>query len=159
MDIEEEIMELLDDRDNSYYRLIIIVGAGGSGKTDILKSIADQCGTYVNLGLALSEKLLEYPIEERAYKATDCLREILNSIEKEPLLIDNIELLFAPHLKLNPLSLLKHESRYRKIVAAWPGRFENDKLIYAEYGHPEYRTYGKNGIEVPILDLERRQIQ
>lgn len=154
MDAAEEIKDKLKEIDSAYYRLILIVGDDSSQRTALLKSLP---GIYVNIGLALSEMLLKFPQEERAYEVSDCFSQLLRGIDKEPVLADNIEILFSPHLRINPLKVLKNESRYRKMVVAWPGLLKNGRLVYAEYGHPEYKVYREDEIEVPILDISGRQ--
>jgi hypothetical protein len=56
-------------------------------------------------------------------------------------MLDNIELLFAPELEQDPLRLLQRLSRNLTIVAAWPGTVDGGCLTYAEPGHPETRRY------------------
>ncbi|NLC16162.1 MAG: BREX-3 system P-loop-containing protein BrxF, partial [Firmicutes bacterium] len=52
-----------------YYRLVLVVGPPGSGKTGILKELSQSQGyLYVNLGLTLSRKLLELPDRTRALR-------------------------------------------------------------------------------------------
>ena len=72
------------------------------------------------------------------------LPEILDKIvnkELGTLVLDNIEILFDQRLKQDPLRLLQLMSRNRSVVAAWNGKIEQGRLIYAETGHPEHRQY------------------
>jgi hypothetical protein len=55
--------------------------------------------------------------------------------------LDNIEILFDKDLKQDPLRLLQGISRNRSVVASWNGTVSGSKLLYAEAGHPEYRSY------------------
>ena len=57
------------------------------------------------------------------------------------ILCDNIELLFAPVILLDPLRLLKQAARWKTIVAAWSGTYDGSTLSYATPGHDEYRVY------------------
>ncbi|MNW07490.1 hypothetical protein D3C71_2041140 [compost metagenome] len=65
-----------------------------------------------------------------------------------PLLLDNLEVLFEPSLKINPLDLIKRLAHSRRVVAVWPGEMRDDRLVYASMGHPEYRDYSRDGVVV-----------
>ncbi len=127
--------------DHRYERLILVIGAPGSGKTTILRSVAE---TYhvpvINVGLQLSELLLEVPASQRPKRVQDRMSEIVG-IGNKLLLLDNPEILFAKELKQDPLRLLKAISKERVVVAAWPGKVEGSKLIYAKPLHPEFQSY------------------
>jgi hypothetical protein len=56
-------------------------------------------------------------------------------------LLDNIEILFDPSLKQDPLRLLQGLSRNKTIIAAWNGSFVNGYITYAKPDHSEYRRY------------------
>ena len=66
--------------------------------------------------------------------------------ESPVILFDNVELLFAPALQLDPLRLLQQTARNRTVVAAWNGRVDDGSLTYAEPSHPEYRRYATDEI-------------
>jgi len=52
-----------------------------------------------------------------------------------PLLLDHVELLFAPFLRVNVLRLLRDLSRLGRLVVAWPGEYHGYRLTYARPGH------------------------
>ena len=56
-------------------------------------------------------------------------------------MLDNIEILFDPIFKTEPLQLLKQCSRNKTLIISWNGTVENNRLIYAIPSHPEYRSY------------------
>lgn len=125
-----------------YYRLVLLVGPVASGKTKILVQIAQEEGyPYINLGLILSQKLLEYPAKIRALRLPRIVEAIIGETGKDTVLLDNTEILFEPVLQQDPLRLLQQISRNRTIVAAWNGKFEGGALVYADPDHPEYRRY------------------
>ncbi|AKI98230.1 hypothetical protein IX53_03470 [Kosmotoga pacifica] len=119
-------------------RLYLIVGKHGTGKTKALKKIAEQLNEpIINSNMELSKALLEIPKMDRPYRAMkffDKLPEMGNSF----LLLDNIELLFEPELKLHALSALRNIARKKSVIATWPGEVIENKLLHAKRGHPEY---------------------
>ncbi|MBN2345393.1 MAG: BREX-3 system P-loop-containing protein BrxF, partial [Candidatus Aminicenantes bacterium] len=127
-----------------YYRLVLLVGPVGSGKTPLLKALSRQHHTStLNLNLALSQRLLDLTTRERPLRARRILEDLLAEHPGDTIALDNIELLFDPALQLNPLALLQQLSRQRTLVVAWGGTYDADHavLTYAEPGHPEYRRY------------------
>ena len=59
----------------------------------------------------------------------------------QTVLLDNIEMLFHPDLKQDPLRLLQSLSRNRTIVATWRGEQLDMSLTYAAPDHPDVRRF------------------
>ena len=139
--VQNQIVKILPTAEELYNRLILVVGESGSGKTAALSEIAKEYDTQViNLNLILSEQLLELTAKQRILRLPKIISALINEVG--PLVIlDNNEILFDEGLKQDPLKLLQGFSRNRTIVASWNGKYEKNKLIYAEPDHPEYRTY------------------
>lgn len=137
----DKIKRSLDAAEQSYNRLVLIVGDSGSGKTFALRKAAEDAGTtVVNVSLELSNKLLELSPRQRTLSLPKILDQITDGT-KSPLFLDNLEILFDKELKLDPLRLLQSISRNRTVVASWTGKSTPEKLQYAEAGHPEFRSY------------------
>lgn len=139
--MQDKIMDALQAADGLYHRLVLLVGEAGTGKTSLLRMLAiDQGIAVINLNLALSAALLELTTKQRTLRLPALLSDIVAKAQT-PLLLDNIEILFDPELKQDPLRLLKGISRNRLMVVVWNGAMHNGKLLYAEPGHPEYKSY------------------
>lgn len=139
--IVAKLHECLQAADALYYRLTLLVGAAGSGKTGVLREIAEGSGVpLVNVNLELSRALLELTPKQRSLRAPVLLGEIAEQASA-PLVLDNLEMLFDRSLQLDPLRLLQSLSRNRAVLAAWNGKMLGGRLLYAEPGHPEYRCY------------------
>lgn len=124
---------------SQYYRLVVIAGAPGSGKTALTQELSKTHGyPILNVNLELSKRLLDLTRVQRARQAEKFLKEIIASVEGNVVILDNIELLFDTSLELEPLRLLQGASRNRTIIATWNGSFNNNTLMYAEPGHPEF---------------------
>lgn len=141
-----------------YHRLVLLVGPAGSGKTSVLQEVARQTGApLVNLNLELSRRMLHLTKRQRSLELGKLLEEMLPKAKtKELVLLDNIELLFDPELKQDPFRLLQRLSRNKTVVAAWNGRLEGNRLIYALPGHPEYRRYGAGDLNVVCPSAKER---
>ena len=151
--VQERLARATVEAEAGYYRLVILVGASGSGKTGVLREVAERliC-PVVNLNLTLCQRLLELTRKQRALRVRAILADELDRFEARVVMLDNIEVLFTPELAQDPLKLLQSLSRNQTIVATWPGRFEKTHLTYAEPGHPEWRKYV--GPEATIVVME-----
>lgn len=122
-------------------QLVIVAGPTGSGKTTTLRAIAERCGfPYLAVSLALGEILLDVPPGERPLRVAPGLDDLVRG-DGPFVLLDNLELLFEPSLRVDPLALIEGLSRSRTVVAAWNGAVVGTTLTCAEPGHPEYRAY------------------
>ena len=137
-----QVAEQIEKARQLYHRLVIIAGPPRSGKTSALRDLHDEHGwPLVNVNLALSEKLLELTAKQRALRVARIVDDIVQDQAGDTVLLDNIEMLFQPDLKQNPIRLLQSLSRNRTIVATWRGAQLGSSLAYAAPDHPEFRPF------------------
>lgn len=151
--IAKRVLDSIDTAAVLYHRLVILVGRSGSGKTRVMRAVADDLqAPLVNVNLAISGELLELTGKQRSIRLPEVLDRITVS-DKGVVLLDNIEVLFDRDLKQDPLRLLQGISRNQVVVVSWNGVFAGEKLIYAESGHPEYRCYDSVDAQIINMDL------
>ena len=115
-----------------YYRLVLLVGEIGSGKTVVLRDMADDLGTSViNINLELSSKLIEMTARQRSLMLPKILDQIADKAQL-PVVMDNLEIMFDKNLNQDPLRLLQGISRNHTVVASWNGTYNGKKLLYAD---------------------------
>ena len=140
--LARQISDCVQDASMLYHRLALVVGPRQSGKTQALRDLnAKEEWPLVNLNLKLSERLLELTVSQRRRRTDRIVAEIVESASDELVMVDNLEMLFHPELKQDPLRVLQGLSRNRIIVASWRGTYHDSTLIYASPSHPEYRRY------------------
>jgi len=123
----------------AYFRLVLLVGVAGTGKSNLLRDVANSKNVpLINLNLELSSKLIDLTPQHRSIRISGLTDELLQEHPQPLVILDNIELLFNPDLKQDPLRLLQGISRNRTILASWNGSFIQRRLTYAAVGHPEY---------------------
>lgn len=150
--IHVKIKRFLHAADGLYHRLVLLVGETGSGKTGVLRSVANDFGTSViNINLVLSIELLELTAKQRSLRLPGILDQIADK-SQTPVVLDNLEILFDKNLKQDPLRLLQGISRNRTVVASWNGASTGGRLVYAETGHPEYRSY--DSVDALIVGMD-----
>ncbi|NQV34262.1 MAG: BREX-3 system P-loop-containing protein BrxF [Phycisphaeraceae bacterium] len=149
--ILDKIKQSLQEAEDLYHRLVLLVGEAGSGKTAVLRDLAGNLSTpVINVNLVLSSELLELTAKQRSLRLPGILDQITEKAHPV-VVLDNLEILFDKELKQDPLRLLQSISRKRAIVASWNGKLDSGKLIYAEIGHPEYHSYDSD--ETLIIDM------
>ncbi len=147
----ERLIEEINDLQS---KLIMLAG---SGKTRLLRALAQRLnGEALNVGATLGRRLAVTPVSDRGFSTNELLREITDGVgDDAPLLLDNLEVLFEPSLKVNPLNVIKLLAHSRRVIAVWPGEVRNDRLTYAGMGHPEHRDYSRDG--VVVFETAQRQ--
>lgn len=150
----DEVVQRVDDVASSYYRLVLVVGPTRSGKTGVLQEAGRRLAAPVlNINLLLSERLLGLSPQQRALRAGEIVEEIVQPSASAATLLDNIEILFDPQLRQDPLRLLQMLSRRGTLVVSWPGTMDGGDLVYAEPGHPEYLRYPRP--DAVIVQLQK----
>ena len=145
--LSEDVMEKIGEAGTLYYRLVLVVGAAGAGKTGALREVAAHLGApLVNVNLDLSRWMLDLVERQRPLQVRRLLDEVAAGPGSDVVLLDNLELLFDAALRQDPLRLLQGLSRRRTVAAAWSGFVEGNHVRYAVPGHPEYRRYPLDGI-------------
>lgn len=122
-----------------YYRLLWVVDSAGSGKSGLLKALAaDVSAPYLNVSLTLAEALLPLPRTERIGEVGRQLETRVLAEKADVVVLDNIEVLFLPELRVDVLARFRQLARHRTLLVAWPGRWSAGTLSYADPEHPEY---------------------
>lgn len=147
-----ELQSRIAEMPQQYHQLILLLTSGSPQAEEMTKSVMGELGVaYINLGLDLSRKLLELTERQRSLRLPLLVNEILADQGEEPVLLDHIEILFSTELKQDPLRLLQGMSRNRDVLAVWNGAVVNGYLTYATPGHPEYRRYSVQGLNMLSL--------
>lgn len=153
--VHEALKCALSKAEGAYYRLVLLVGESGAGKTAALNALAEELGVpVINANLALSSELLELTNKQRSLRLPGILDQIAGE-SQDLVIMDNLEILFDVNLEQDPLRLLQGVSRNRTVLASWSGRKLVDKLLYAQNGHPEYRSY--DSVDALIVDITNSQ--
>lgn len=150
--------EAIHQAASQYYRLVILAGPPGSGKTAALRAISQTLGCpVVNVNLELSKKMLELTRTQRPRQVERLLKEPIAGAPGEVVLLDNLEILFETSLEVEPLRLLQVSSRNRTIVASWSGSYKDGMLTYAEPGHPEFVQFKQvDAVVVPVRNSDAK---
>lgn len=155
--LEARVRRALEQVGHDRHKLIILLGPFGSGKTALLKAVAPTAGArYLNLNLALSERLLTVPRSQYDDGVTvhRLVDEICDELSHgEPLFVDNVELLFSPELgRINPVDTFKRIARQRPVVLALPGRRIGGQIEYSQVGRADYMAMPVSEQEYAVIE-------
>ena len=139
-----ELRAAIEDAAMLRHRLVLVFGPSGSGKSTLLRTLAsEESLPCLNVSARLSRQLLERTPRQRRLEAANVLRDIVRAADADTVLLDHIDLLFEPDLKLDPLQLLKSLSRHTTLAVAWGGQVQDGEVIYAE---PEHEAYFRRSV-------------
>ncbi len=149
--VYQNLLASIEAANERYFRLILLVGEHGSGKTRVLQHLAEESDfDLINLNLELSRQLLDVLPRRRPMHVQRSIDDIVSD-SQVIVILDNIEILFDTDLKQDPLRLLQGLSRNRTVVASWSGTYSGVRLVHAEPDHPEYRVY--DAVDALIVNM------
>ena len=155
--VDNEIKILLDQSEQWYHRLILIIPP--KGETVESQLTAGWTDTFsiplINVGIELSEKLLDVAEKQRSMKVQQLMTDIIQSRKASQVMLRRIEVLFDRSLRLDPLALLQMLSRNTTLLVVWPGDVSDDHLLYATPDHREYKKYPAVGLQ--ILSIVKKE--
>ena len=94
----------------------------------------------ISLNIPLAEKLLVTKPKRRAMRMEQCLQEVLD-IQEDDVVIKDFDVLFHPDYQVDVLRILIAQYKVKPFAVIWPGKYEDEKLIYAEEGYRDYKVF------------------
>lgn len=127
----------LEQAEKQRHKLIILLCAGEKKKI-VYEAMEQLSIPQINLNLNLSEQLKDIVIARRTRIVSQVVKQIIQDKNSTYVCFDNIELLFSPDLKQDPVRLFESASGNTTLIVLWPGDYKNDSLTYATVDHCEY---------------------
>lgn len=132
----DRVIETIEAMGRGISKPVFLTGSDPTTRTRVLGAAAVKLGKQpINLGMSVSSAILVS--EQAEARRMNTLLDGIIPPDASVAFLDRIAVLFAPSLQCNALDVLAQAARRRTICASWPGRVENGRLRYADYGHPE----------------------
>jgi hypothetical protein len=106
----------------------------------------------LSVGGELSAVLFSEIPQRRSRAVRQWMKLHLREMAPGPVLCTEIDLLFDPTLKLDPLRLMRDVGRITRLVITWPGSYADNVLAYAVPEHSHYRTWRRPEVFIKALD-------
>lgn len=122
----------------------------------LLRPIVYCCGDLdnvepvVSLNRILAEQLAVYKPKRRTMQIEKCLSQTLAE-QPDGVFIKDFGVLFNPDYKIDILQVMINVCKNKPFNIIWPGRYENEKLFYAEEGYPDYKVFNINNYDVTCV--------
>lgn len=97
--------------------------------------------SVINLGKELADKLRKLEVGERKFKLVDEMDKLISKRENDTIILDNLDLLFNPSYEIDILKYFGKKALNKNIIVIWSGKYEANRLIYAEEGYSDYKSY------------------
>ncbi len=137
----------------TFYHCVVLVDSDVCRLQSHVEELGRTKGwPILSLGRMLAEAILSASPRQRSVGAQRVLRALLRESKPGPVVCTDIDLLFEPTLRLDPLRLLREASRETDLVVAWPGSYSGSVLAYAASEHSHYRTWRNPELQVCLLE-------
>jgi hypothetical protein len=94
----------------------------------------------VSVNKAIAEELLKFEPGRRTMQLDKCFNKVLDTLPNG-VVIQGIDVMFNPDYKVDVLTLLIAANKRKLFSLIWPGRIEDDRLVYSEEGYLDYQVY------------------
>jgi len=146
------IKEKIDVVKDAKYKLVLIVGKPGTGKSKLIQDFANEEGLpIIDLNRILGE---EIPEGQTSEYITNFMKGFLQTYNKEIILLDNKRVLYSKNSEIDLLTFLKEISEDKVVVSTWNGMMEDNKLIHIRSKLPENLTYPLSNLECEYIVCE-----
>lgn len=133
MNLAKKIDELNDEK----YKLLLIIGEPGSGKSKIIREYSQETGIPI---LDLDKIFINTPSDQLLNE----MKNFLKTYNQKVLLLDNKKILYAKNSKIDLMAFLKEISLSIPVVATWNGNISNQQLHHIRKDTLEDLVYPVN---------------
>lgn len=104
----------------------------------------------ISINKALAQELIIYKPKRRTMQIEKCLLDIIAKLPENSIIKD-FDVLFNPNYKIDVLKIMVNVCKAKPFSMIWPGTIDGNKLVYAEEGYIDYKTYDVNDYDVTCI--------
>jgi hypothetical protein len=132
-----QLSTLLEQNRTNHYKMLVIVD-NSKQHEKIVNALKNKGWDNYDVTDNILKLLADIPEEKRKLRIGTKIKEWFNSLPDHVILF-NTNILYSPELgKLNPIGAFKYKARDKEIIIIVEGRISGNKVIYSEYGRPDY---------------------
>lgn len=128
-------------------------------QTGLLKPIIYCCpydgisDAAVSINMQLAKALSAFRPKRRTMQIEKCLADIIDGLPGEPI-IKEFDVLFNPVYQVDLLKIMVQICKSKPFSIIWPGTYYDGRLIYAEEGYQDYKTYNVSEYDITCIVQE-----
>lgn len=121
-------MQIVQELQQKRYKLLLLIGKEGSGKSKFLDNYSKEKGIPVlDLDSILGNKI---PEDKDATYVYDFIKGFISTYSKDEILLDKKSILYQKNSGIDLLDFLKELSLNKTIIATWNGYTRDNKLYH-----------------------------
>lgn len=102
----------------------------------------------INFGLA--QALKAFNPNRQTMQIERCFSDILASLP-DGVVLKDFDVLFNPAYKVDVMKMMVNACKAKPFSILWPGTFDGKRLIYAEEGFQDYKTYDVSAYDITCV--------
>ena len=145
-------MDLINDLQNKKYKLLLLIGKPGSGKSKFFHNYSMEKGIPIlNLDTILGKKI---PDGKNSNYIYDFVRGFLKTYQQKEILLDKKTILYQDDTNIDLLDFLKELSTNKVVIATWNGYTKDNKLYHVCTALNKTIEYNLNDIDCSYIELK-----
>lgn len=144
-------MQLTEELKKKKYRLLLIIGRPGSGKSKYLHNYSKETGIPVlNLDDIIGKQLPEGKSNDYVYKF---MNDFIKSYSKEEFLLDKKAILYHKDSGIDLLPFLENLAKEKVVIATWNGYTKDGKLYHLNKEQEVDFEYELSEVDFAYIEL------
>lgn len=145
-------MQVVDELQRKKYKLLLLIGRPGSGKSKYLNNYSKEKGIPIlDFDSILGKQIPEGKDANYVY---DFIRGFLETYKPEEILIDKKRILYQNDSPIDLLDFLKELSTKKTVITTWNGYTKDNKLVHVCEALNREIEYDLASIDCAYLELK-----
>lgn len=145
-------MQVVDELQRKKYKLLLLIGRPGSGKSKYLNNYSKEKGIPIlDFDSILGKQIPEGKDANYIY---DFIRGFLETYKPEEILIDKKRILYQNDSPIDLLDFLKELSTKKTVITTWNGYTKDNKLVHVCEALNREIEYDLASIDCAYLELK-----